>query len=211
MSLIDKGGALISVTGMSSELIKSDRVQWSFDIRSNNANRSIGARKHQEKLKEALSLLRTNGIRDEDIVVNVSKEIERNPKTGKETSLGWNFNQEIVVISEDVDKVAAVSRKSSEMISAGIDARLQRPKYNFSGLSDKRIELIEGATENAKQRANAIATQGNLSLGRMTNVGTATFQITAPGSNSAGGGGRCETNTIDKEISAMMSVSFRLK
>ena len=214
MSLIDKGGALISVTGMSSELIKSDRVQWSFDIRSNNANRSIGARKHQEKLNEALSFLRTNGVREEDIVVkviNVSEEIERNPKTGKETSFGWNFNQEIVVISEDVDKVASVSRKSSEMISAGIDARLQRPKYTFSGLSDKRIELLEGATENAKQRANAIATQGNLSLGRMTNVGTAIFQITAPGSNAAGGGGRYETDTIDKEISAVMSVSFRLK
>ena len=91
MSLIDKGGALISVTGMSSELIKSDRVQWSFDIRSNNANRSIGARKHQETLNEALSFLRTNGVREDDIVVkviNVSEEIERNPKTGKETSLG---------------------------------------------------------------------------------------------------------------------------
>ena len=82
---------MISVTGMSSELIKSDRVQWSIDIRSNNANRSIGARKHQEKLNEALSFLRTNGVREEDIVVkviNVSEEIERNPKTGKETSLG---------------------------------------------------------------------------------------------------------------------------
>ena len=214
MNLIDKGGSKVDVTGVSSELIKSDRVQWSFTVRSNAIDRSAGARAHQQRLNQAITFLSNRQINDSDIVVkvvNVSEDIERNPETGKETRLGWLFNQDVVVISEDVDRVAAVSRESSEMISAGVDARFQRPRYTFSGLSDKRIELLEGATENAKQRAEAIARTGNLTLGRMTNVWTATFQVTAPGSNSAGGGGRYDTDTIDKEISAVMSVSFRLK
>jgi len=45
----------------------------------------------------------------------------------------------------------------------------------------------------------------------MTNVGTATFQVTAPGSSSAGSGGLYDTDTIEKEISAVIDVSFRLK
>lgn len=214
MTLIDQGGASVAVTGMSSELIKSDRVQWSFSVRSSAVDRSTGARAHQQSLNQAVDFLRDHGIKENDIVIkviDVSENLERNPKTGKETRLGWQFNQEVVVISSDVDQVAAVSRKSSEMISNGIDARFQRPRYTFSALSDKRIELLKEATDNAKQRADAIAQTGNLSLGRMTNVGTATFQVTAPGSSSAGGGGRYETDTIEKEISAVMSVSFRLK
>lgn len=214
VSLIDKGGAKVDVTGVSTETVRSDRVQWSFTIKTEAVNRSQGALTQEKQLNQALAFLQKNKISSDDIFVKVlfvSPNIETNRETGRETMLGWKFSQEIVVISADVDNVAEVSRRSSELISNGVDARFQMPQYTYSGLADKRIELLKEATENAKQRAKAIATTGSLSLGRMTNVGTATFQVTAPGSSSAGSGGLYDTETIEKEVSAVMDVSFRLK
>ena len=43
-----------------------------------------------------------------------------------------------------------------------------------------------------------------------TYVGTAVFQVTTPGSSSTGGSGVYNTESIDKEISAVMSVRFRI-
>ncbi len=214
VSLVDKGGAKVDVTGVSTEQVRSDQVQWSFTIKSESANRSQGALIQEKQVSQAIAFLEKNNISPKDIFVKVlfaSPNIETNRETGRETMLGWKFSQEIVVISSDVDKVAEVSRRSSELISNGVDARFQMPRFTYSGLADKRIELLKEATENAKQRAKAIATTGSLSLGRMTNVGTATFQVTAPGSSSAGSGGLYDTDTIEKEVSAVMDVSFRLK
>jgi len=213
MTLIAKGGATLDVTGVSSQLIKSDRVQWAFDIKSESTNRSAGATAQKQQLNKALAFLKRHRIPDADVFVKVlfvTPNIERNPESGRETLIGWRFSQEVVVVSAEVEKVAAVSRLSSELISEGVDARFRMPEYTFSGISDKRVELLKGATQNAKERAQAIASTGNLSLGRMTNVGTAVFQVTTPGSSSAGGDGVYDTETIDKEISAVMSVSFRL-
>jgi len=86
VSLIDKGGATVEVTGMSSELIKSDRVQWSFDIRSTSPYRTEGARSHKVQLDQALQFLRQNNISESDIfvkVLEVQPDFERNPETGK--------------------------------------------------------------------------------------------------------------------------------
>jgi len=213
MTLVAKGNAKVDVTGVSSQLIKSDRVQWSFDIKSESKDRSSGAIAHEQQLNKALGFLADNGIPKDDVFVKVlyvAPNIERNPETGRESMLGWRFNQQIVVISAEVDKIADVSRKSSTLIAQGVDARFSMPQYTYSALSDKRVELLQGATENAKERAQAIAKTGNLSLGRMTNIGTAVFQVTAPGTSSTGGEGVYDTETIDKEISAVMSVSFRL-
>lgn len=213
MTLVAKGNAKVNVIGVSSQLIKSDRVQWSFDIKSESKDRSSGAIAHEQQLNKALDFLADNGIPKVDVfvkVLHVSPNIERNLETGRESMLGWRFNQQIIVISAEVDKIADVSRKSSTLIAKGVDARFSMPQYTYSALSDKRVELLQGATENAKERAQAIAKTGNLSLGRMTNIGTAVFQVMAPGISSTGGEGVYDTETIDKEISAVMSVSFRL-
>ena len=93
MTLIDQGGASVAVTGMSSELIKSDRVQWSFSVRSSAVDRSTGARAHQQSLNQAVDFLRDHGIKENDIVIkviDVSENLERNPKTGKRQDWAGN-------------------------------------------------------------------------------------------------------------------------
>ena len=45
----------------------------------------------------------------------------------------------------------------------------------------------------------------------MTNADTGTFQITVPNSTKMGNYGSYETSTIDKDITAVMGVTFRVQ
>ena len=139
----------------------------------------------------------------------INQKTERNPENGRVTPTGWEFSQEIVVISDDVHNVAAVSQDSSQLIEMGIDAHFSKPEFTYSKIAEKRVELLKGATENAKERAQAIANTGNVRLGEMSYVGTAIFQVTTPGSSSLGGGGIYDTETINKKISAVMDIKFK--
>ena len=168
----------LDVKGVSSQLIESDRVEWSFRVRGESVNRTTGAKYHNSDVQKALQFLEDRGINKEDVVVKVlvvNQKTERNPENGRVTPTGWEFSQEIVVISDDVRKVAAVSRDSSQLIEMGIDARFSKPEYTYSRIAEKRGELLKGATENAKERAQVVANTGNAQLGEMSYVGTATF------------------------------------
>lgn len=108
-TLIAKGGATVDVTGVSSQLIKSDRVKWSFDVKNTSRDRSAGAKSQQRQLQQALLFLRSNDIPDDDVFVKVlyvSPNMQRNRESGQETLTGWSFSQEIVVVSNEVDKIA---------------------------------------------------------------------------------------------------------
>lgn len=208
-----KGSSSLDVTGVSSQLITSDRVRWSFQLKTTSINRIEGAKKQQIQLEKTLAFLKTNQVSEGDIsikVLTIRPNIDRNPENGRSTLVSWDFSQEVVILSADVEKIAEVSQRSSELISAGVDARFNMPEYTYSGIAEKRVELLEGATENAKQRALAIASTGDASLGQMTYVGTAVFQVTTPGSSSTGESGVYNTESIDKEINAVMAVRFRI-
>ena len=202
----------LDVKGVSSQLIESDRVEWSFRVRGESGNRTVGAKYHSSDVQKALQFLEQRRINKEDIVVKVlvvNQKTERNPENGRVTPTGWEFSQEIVVISDDVQRVAAVSQDSSQLIEMGIDAHFSKPEFTYSKIAEKRVELLKGATENAKERAQAIANTGNVRLGEMSHVGTAIFQVTTPGSSSLGGGGIYDTETINKKISAVMDIRFK--
>ena len=202
----------LDVKGVSSQLIESDRVEWSFRVRGESTNRTTGAKFHSIDVQKSLQFLEERGIKKEDIVVKVlvvNQKTERNPENGRVTPTGWEFSQEIVVISDDVHNVAAVSQDSSQLIEMGIDAHFSKPEFTYSKIAEKRVELLKGATENAKERAQAIANTGNVQLGEMSYVGTAIFQVTTPGSSSLGGGGIYDTETINKKISAVMDIRFK--
>ena len=98
--------------GPGSQLITSDRVKWSFKLKNTSKNRIEGAKTLQTQLEKALAFLQANQISEDDIsikVLLVNPNIERNPENGRRSLVSWDFSQEVVVLSSDVEKIAAVS------------------------------------------------------------------------------------------------------
>ena len=66
-----KGSSSLDVTGVSSQLITSDRVKWSFKLKNTSKNRIEGAKTQQKQLDKALAFLQANQISEDDISIKV--------------------------------------------------------------------------------------------------------------------------------------------
>ena len=77
----------------------------------------------------------------------------------------------------------------------------------------KKFADIGPAFEAAARRrqAKAIAAEAGSSIGAITNANTGTFQITVPDSTESSDGGSYDTRTIEKDITAVMAVTFRVQ
>ena len=62
----------------------------------------------------------------------------------------------------------------------------------------------------ARGRARAIAAAAGARIGAITNADTDIFQITAPSSTETSDSGSYDTRTIDKDITAVIGVTFRV-
>ncbi len=68
--------------------------------------------------------------------------------------------------------------------------------------------MLVKATRDARQRAKAIAWEAGAGISAISNAETGSLQITAPNSTETSDTGSYDTRTIDKDITAVMAVTF---
>ena len=204
----------ITVTGTSTERILSDYVDWSVVVSQSSTSRSAAYKALQPSVETVVSFLKKNGIQDSEIELDsvvVKKDEVRDPHSGEIRSTVWTAKQYVLVGSWNVRTVYAASKKVSSLIGEGVPLEINDPSYTFTRLAQKRIDMLAKATSDARARAEAIVRQAGSSIGPMANADTGTFQLTVPNSTSVSSYGSYDTRTIPKDITAIMSVTFRVR
>ena len=112
--------------------------------------------------------------------------------------------------SGDVDKIARVSRESTELIDQGILFVSSAPEYFYVKLDELKIEMLAKATANAKQRAESMARATGNKIGFMRSAKMGVFQITPVTSTDVTDWGVNDTTSLDKKVMAVVTVSFDL-
>ena len=123
----------------------------------------------------------------------------------------YNLSQNIVITSDDVFKIKEISTDISSLISKGIDINIYPPAYFYSKLSDLKVELLEEATKDAKQRASAMLSATKNKVGKIQSVKAGVFQITSEDSTNVSDYGINDTTTINKKVTSVANVIFRIK
>ncbi len=206
----------ITVTGASTESIESDMAKWKVRVKTNGSSQIDSYNKHQKSMDKVLKFLTANGIgiikdKNESMEIGpayTSKKEVRNPKTGVLISTNWVTSQWIEIQSNDVSKIDKTHRKSSELLGQGVLISSHDPKFTFTKLAEKRVDMLAKATKDARIRAQAIAREAGSSIGAVKRVNTGVFQITVPNSTKVSSWGSYDTSTIRKDITAVMSVVF---
>ena len=204
----------ITVTGSSTERIKSDFVEWEIDVLNRGETRQSSYLGVIPSVQRTIAHLKEGGFLDQEIeisFVNSKEDVVRNPKTGELVSRVWKTNQRISIRTEDVDKVKRVRNSLKELLADGVYVNSYAPAYTYSKLSEKRVDMLVKATRDARNRAIAILRETGADVGGVTNVNTGVFQITTPNSTRVSSYGSYDTTTIDKDITAVMGVTFRVK
>lgn len=203
----------IHVTGSGSENFTSDLIVWEgtfsrFDIDLQKAYEGLNADKAIVN-----AYLVEKGIDAGHIIFNSVQTQERQEnqyQNGNYTGSifkGYDLTQNVKIESNNVELVENVSREITELLNKGVQFNSIPPRYYYTKLADLKIEMISKATEDARLRAEKIATNSGGDLGELKSAEMGVFQIIGQnsGEDYTWGGA---FNTKDKKKTA--SITMRL-
>ena len=204
----------VTVTGSAYEIVKSDSGKLDFDISVQAKTKAAAYQIVKNQLPEVKKYLEEKGIKDITIKpYNGYYNYKYNQATGNYTNEVdcYKLSQPIEVTSKNVELIKEVSLDMQNLIDKGIDISDVSANYFYSGLADLKVKLLKAATVDAKNRAKAMVKANNNSVGKIQSVKMGVFQITSVDSTNVSDMGINDTSTIDKKVTAVANVVFRIK
>lgn len=210
-----KDNEAIIVTGAARTRIKSDLVLWNAGVTSEAPKLADAYRQLSESIPRVREYLIGKGIAENQITVSsiTTTTLHRQNENGVDTSeiTGYSLRQQLEIRSGEVDKIARIAREATELINQGILIESNAPQYYYTRLGDLKIEMLGEAAKDAKTRAERIAASTGSRIGTVRAAKMGVMQITAADSTEVSDAGISDTSSIDKDITAVVNISFSLE
>ena len=206
----------VTVTGSAYEIVQSDSGNLEISLNVRRPNKALAYSQAKKQLPVIMDYLKSKGFDvDKDVDVKsingyVSYKLAPNGMSTNEIAY-YNLSQPISIKSDDVNKIKDASLDIVSLMDKGIDIEVRNTSYSYSKLSDLKVKLLESATTDAKQRAAAMLKSTHNSVGNIQSVRMGVFQITPVDSTDVSDMGINDTSTIEKKITAVSNVTFRIK
>ncbi len=201
----------LQITGSAKRPIKSDYIVWKVSLSSQQPTTQAAYQELKARIDRVQRYLKDAKVPAAEISLD-SLETVAIPEliNGKETgkTLAYKLSQKLQIRSNQVDRYAKLSQQITELITEGIPLTSEPPEYLYNELSKIRIEMVAEATKDAKARAESIAKSTGNRVGGVRSADTGVFQITPRYSTAVSNEGRYDTSSIDKDITAVVSVKF---
>ncbi|TVQ46186.1 MAG: SIMPL domain-containing protein [Gloeocapsa sp. DLM2.Bin57] len=215
LKTIRRADDVLVVTGSAKQPITSDYIIWRFSVSTQQQDPQSA---YQDLMRQTAILrayLKTQQVPDEVITVSAieSYSIPEVDYNGRETGeiLAYRLTQRFEIRSSDVDKYTDLSQTSSELLAQGINLYSESPQYLYTQLDQLRVEMVAEATKDAKARAEAIAESTGIEVGSLRAARTGVFQITSRNSTDVSDYGIYDTSSVEKDITAVVSVTLAIK
>jgi len=207
-----KGDQTITVTGSARKRIRSDLVIWKAGVSYQSTVLSDAYRALAESVPRVKAYMISKGIAENQITISSisSQTLHAKSNDGEDTGqiTGYSLKQELEVRSNDVDKIAKIAREATELINQGILLESMPPEYHYTKLGDLKIEMLADAAKDAQLRAKKIAESTGSSIGSVRSARMGVLQITPADSNEVSGEGMNDTSALEKDITAVVNISF---
>lgn len=205
----------ITVTGSAQKAIKSDYAVWTGTFARREPLMADAYKKLGEDLRKVQKYLTDQGIAGKDILVNQidTETVYKKNEKGNNTNEieGYRLKQSVELRSNDVDKIARISREATGLINEGIEFYSGSPEYYYTKLDELKVEMLAKATENAKLRAeNMVGATGNR-IGFMRSARMGVFQITPVNSTEISDWGMNDTSSLEKKVTAVVNAGFSIQ
>lgn len=206
---------VLVVTGSAKRPIQSDYIILSFSISSQESTAKDAYSSLKTQIEQVRSYLKDQQVPDDALTLKAIEtfKIPERSYNGRETGkiLAYRLTQRFEIRSNDVAKYTELSREINELIEQGINISVSPPQYLYTKLSQLRVEMVAEATKDAKNRAEAIALTTGNQIGVVRSAKTGVFQITSRHSTAVSDYGIYDTSSLEKDITAVVSVQFSLE
>lgn len=212
-----RGNDTITVTGSARRTVRSDYVTWSGSHFVNEKTLKRGYEVLTRRTKRLRDFLNSRHVPDSLITFSGIRTNEmsdrRQNRKGEFTKefIGYKLTQHFDVHSTELDSIDAIARDITHLVAEGLNVKSNSPQFYYTKLAEMRIQMLGEATVDARLRAERIAQSGGGKIGAIRNARMGVFQITAPNSREVRDYGIYNTSTIEKDITAVVKVTFAVQ
>jgi hypothetical protein len=202
----------ITVTGSAKTTATADNAVWVLNLSLSSPTVATAVNKVDADVAALSQYLTKGGIPADALTLGAvatfaNEEYSNGNATGR--ILSYRATREVTVRSTDVQLVAKLSQGIGSLLATGINANNYGPQYYISNLPELRPQLMAEAMKDAKVRAEALTKAVGGNIGSLVNVKAGPIQITTPDSTMTADYGAYDTTTIEKTVTATVSVTFK--
>jgi hypothetical protein len=202
---------VITVTGSAKKRIVSDYVVWDASLASQRPTTTAAASQLAAWTRRALAFFRAQGVRDDELTLQpISTAGPGGYDENGDKVNGFRLTRVFEIRSFRVRAIANAAERSSSLLAQGVPLAAQPPQYVYTKLPDLRPQLLAAATKDAQQRARVLVAASGAKLGKLRGVNVGVFQITIPNSTEVSDYGEYDTSTLEKDVTAVVNVTFSL-
>ncbi len=202
----------LAVTGSARMRIASDLALWSIRVGGEARTLEESFARLAHSTEAVRRFLAERGFADDAVAIGpIRQEIHRAyDAKGHETRdiVSYELTRRIRVTAREPERVARAAGEVTELLERGADVQSSAPEYVYTRLADRKIEMVAKATADARERAERIARESGCALGPVKEARAGVFQITAPHSTEVSSGGVSDTSTIEKDMTAVIHLTF---
>lgn len=213
ISSISEAKQTLEVTGSAKKKISSDigYLRMTVATRGNTAKEAYDI--NQADFKKLKEFLTSKGFTTYDISPLNNSPIYRMTDNGYTTAdiIGYAARLSLEVSSNEVQKIKDLSLELPSLVQQGLNIEADMPRYLNTKLGDIKIEMQAEASKNAKQRAEKIAEATEAKLGKIVGARMGVLQITPLNSIEVSDYGINDNSSIEKEVTAVVNLTFSLK
>jgi uncharacterized protein len=199
----------ITVTGSAREPITANQGSWRLTVTAQKQKAADASRLLRGEVKTVRSYLSDAGIPDEDVTLPpiTIEQVQRRVAPKRFVS-EYALNQSFQLTTGDVDKLEAAAAGVTELLEQGITLTVGRLSYSSTELTEARLKALQAATKNASERAKTIVEGVGGDLGGVRSASLGVYQIVPRNSNEISDYGINDTSTKEKDVVAVVSVTF---
>ena len=204
----------ITVTGSAKVAAVADNAVWTLSVALSAPRVSDAVTKIGVGVDALTKYLTDGGLPIDAITLgSVStysiEEVINGNSTGR--ILSYRGSRDVTVRSTNVQLISKLSQGIGSILQNGVPVNNYGPQYYVSTLADLRPQLLSEAMKDAKVRADALTKAVGGSVGNVSSVKSGPFQVTTPDSTMTSDMGAYDTSSINKTITATVSVTFDTK
>jgi hypothetical protein len=201
----------ITVTGSAKTSATADKAVWILTVQQLSPSAPTAVAKVTDGVNALTKYLTAGGVKESELTYGgistyANEEYQNGNSTGR--ILSYRANRDVTVRTANVQLVAKLSQNIGSLLQTGVNINNYGPQYYISNLPALRPKLAGDAMKDALARAKAITKSVNGKTGKIMSVKSGPIQVTAPDSTVTADFGAYETQTIEKTVTATISVTF---
>ena len=204
----------IVVTGSAKQPIEANLAVWYVTVASHERTPATAARALRTKAAAVRKFLAGAGLTADvtEPPVDVERVTDQVPTGLKKPRFrsvpAFEVAQAFNIQTKKLDILQRTAARVDQLLIGGVDVSVGQIQYLSTNLKTAKFAALRLATADAHDRAETIAEGLGGHLGAVRSVNLGVYQITPRNSTEVSGEGILDTSTREKDVTAVVSVTF---